>query len=97
MVLVLEALRGAHPLEALNLEVLAAVPLGVLAKDHLVVKAVVLQGVVPAAAVGLDKITIIQTKVQQNVPLYQYLYPLVGGHIMVEAMVAYPYFHLSLN
>lgn len=93
LVLRVEALKEVHPLKAINPEVLAAVLLGALVKGQL---AVVLQGVVPAAMDGLGKI-IIQAKVQQNVPLYQYLYPLALDHIMVGAIWEYLYFRLSLD
>ncbi|AGK95277.1 hypothetical protein Clopa_0210 [Clostridium pasteurianum BC1] len=77
-------------LKAISPAALAVVPPAapVLVKELLEVPAVILQGVVPAAVVGLDKITIIQIRVQQNVPLYQYLYlyPLVG-HIMAVMVV----------
>jgi hypothetical protein len=61
-----------------------------------VVKVIALQGVILVAAAGLDKITTV-IQVQRSVPLFQYPYRLVGDQIMVEDMVDYPYFHLSLN
>ena len=90
-----EASREVHlqeVLKALSPAALAAVPPAapVLIKELLEVKAVILQGAAPAAAVGLDKITIILTRVQQNVLFYQYpsqyLYPLVD-HITAAMAV----------
>ncbi|WP_196771751.1 hypothetical protein [Clostridium pasteurianum] len=77
-----------HP-RVLNLEILVVLLPVALVKIHLLIKAVIIQGVIPVVMAGLIKTAIIQTPPQLNVLLYQYLYQylLVEDHIMVEVMV----------